>query len=318
MNVELLIGGSQVFMPLVEDGIQWTTERVGSPSILKFSVVKDSIISFLEGDPVRLKVDNQEVFYGFVFEKKRTKDGLIQVTAYDQLRYLKNKDTYVYENKTASELIRMIANDFNLNLGTIESTQYVIPSRVEDNQTLFDIIQTALDMELQNNKEMYCLYDRFGQLTLQNIASMKLDLLINADVAEDFDYSSSIDKQTYNQIKLMYDNDDAGSRDVYITKDTSKINQWGVLQYFEKLQEGENGQAKADALLQLYNKKSRTLKVNNVLGDVRCRAGTMPVVVLDLGDMSLSNYMIVEKAVHEFKNDEHLMTVHLRGGDFIV
>lgn len=318
MNAELLIDGAKLFQPSVEEGITWTTERVGSPSVLKFSVVKDGTIDFHEGDAVRLKVDGQNVFFGFVFEKKRNKNGLIQVTAYDQLRYLKNKDTYVFENKTASQIIQMIAADFNLNLGSIEGTSYVIPSRVESDTSLFDIIQNALDLELMNKGELYCLYDDFGSLTLKNIASRKLNLLINADVAEDFDYSSSIDQGTYNQIKLTYDNEEAGIREVYMAKDSSKINQWGVLQFFETLQKGENGQAKADALLNLYNKKTRSLKVNNIFGDLSCRAGTMPIVNLNLGDVILSNYMVVEKAVHTFNNEQHFMTVHLRGGEFIV
>ena len=319
MNVELLIQhGKTLYQPIVEEGIQWTTERAGSPSILKFTVVKDDVIVFSEGDAVRLKIDGEGVFFGFVFTKKRSKDGNIQVTAYDQLRYFKNKDTYVYENKTASQVIQMIANDFNLNLGTIEQTSFIIPSRVEQNTSLFDIVQNALDLELQNKGELFCLYDKFGSLTLQNIASMKLDLLICEDTAEDFDYSSSIDENTYNQIKLTYDNDQTGAREVYIAKDSSKINQWGVLQFYETLQKGENGQAKADALLKLYNKKTRNLKVDNCLGDIRCRAGTMPVVQLNLGDIVTSNYLIVEKATHTFKNDQNLMSLNLRGGEFVV
>lgn len=318
-GVELLIQhNSQLYQPIVEDGIQWTTERAGSPSILKFTVIKDETIAFQEGDPVRLRVDGENVFYGFVFTKKRNKDHHIEVTAYDQLRYLKNKDTYVYENKTASQIIKMIANDFGLNLGTIEDTKFVIPSRVEDNQSLFDIIQNALDLELQNKKELFCLYDDFGKLTLKNIASMKLDLLIDQDTAENFDYTSSIDQSTYNQIRLCYDNKNTGTREVYIAKSSENINAWGFLQYCETLQEGENGKAKADALLELYNKKTRNLKVDGCFGDLRCRAGTMVPVQLYLGDISVFNYLLVEKAVHTFKNNQHSMSLNLRGGEFVV
>lgn len=319
MNVELLIQhNSKLYQPLVEEEITWTTERAGSPSILKFTVIKDELIAFQEGDPVRMKVDGKNIFFGFVFTKKRNKDHHIEVTAYDQLRYFKNKDTYVYENKTASQLIKMIANDFGLNLGTIEDTKFVIPSRVEDNQSLFDIIQNALDLELQNKGELFCLYDDFGKLTLKNIASMKLDLLIDKDTGEDFDYTSSIDQDTYNQIKLTYDNEDTGEREVYIAKDSANINSWGLLQFHEKLQKGENGKNKADALLRLYNKKTRNFKVNDCFGDLRCRAGTMVVVQLYLGDVSVSNYLLVEKAVHTFNNNQHSMTLNLRGGEFIV
>lgn len=68
---------------------------------------------------------------------------------------------------------------------------------------------------------------------------------------------------------------------------------WGILQYFDTLQKGENGQAKADALLSLYNKKTRNLKITNAIGDNRVRAGSMIVVNLDLGDIKMKNWMLV-------------------------
>ena len=319
MSYELLIQhGSKVYQPIVTGEIQWQTERKGVQGSLTFKVVKDATLNFTEGDAVRLKVDGQKVFYGFVFQKKRDKQGIITVTAYDQLRYLKNKDTYVYSNKTASEVVQMLAKDFNLQCGTLEDTKFKIESRVEDNQTLFDIIQNALDLTLTSKKEMYVLYDDFGKLTLKNIGNMKVGILIDEDTGENFDYTSSIDGETYNKIKLVYENEESGKREIYIAQDGSNINQWGVLQYFEKLQKGENGQSKADALLKLYNSKTRNLKIDNALGDLRCRAGTLVVVQLYLGDISISNYLLVEKVTHTFNNDQHLMSMNLRGGEFVV
>ena len=73
-----------------------------------------------------------------------------------------------------------------------------------------------------------------------------------------------------------------------------------------------------DALLDLYNKKTRSLSINNTFGDVRVRAGSMLPVILDLGDVKVQNMMLVEKCKHDFKNNQHLMTLTLRGGEFIV
>ncbi len=325
MNVELLISdtsGAKAYIPIVKEGIEWSMERRGTPGKLTFSVVKDSIISFEEGAAVRLKVNGTPVFFGFVFTKKRDKDGIISVTAYDQLRYLNNKDTYVYENKTASQLVKMIANDFSLNLGTVQDSGFVIASRVEENTSLFDMIENALDLTLQNNKEMFVLYDDFGKLTLKNISSMYVGkndsyLLIDEETGENFEYTSSIDSDTYNKIKLTFDNEDTGKREVYIAKDSSHINEWGVLQYFDTLSEGENGQAKADALLKLYNAKKRNLRITNAVGDVRVRAGSMVAVKLYLGDVKVSNFMLVEKVKHTFNLDEHFMDLTLRGGEFV-
>lgn len=325
MNVELLISdptGSKAYIPVTEEGIEWTTERRSTPGKLTFKVVKDSIINFSEGAAVRLKIDGKGVFFGFVFSKKRDKDQIITVTAYDQLRYLNNKDTYVYENKTTADLIRMIAADFSLNVGTIEDTPFMIASRVEDNTSLFDMIENALDLELQNNGNMFIMYDDFGKLTLKFLGNMYVGepgayLMIDEETGENFEYTSSIDSDTYNRIKLTYDNEETGKREVYIAQDSSKMNEWGVLQYFDTLSKGENGQAKADALLQLYNKKTRNLKITNALGDTRVRAGSMVVINLDLGDMQLKNFMLVEKVTHKFNLDEHFMDLTLRGGEFV-
>lgn len=318
VDVELLIQHeNQIYEPVVEEGITWSTERKNAPGQLTFKVVKDDIINFTEGDAVRMKVNGTGVFYGFVFKKKRDKSNIITVTAYDQLRYLKNKDTYVYTNKTASEFISMIAADFQMNVGTIEDTQFKIASRVESNTSLFDMIGNALDLTLQNMKYMYVLYDDFGKLTLKGLDEMRLNLLIDEETGENFDYESSIDSNTYNRVKLTFDNDNTGTREVYIAQSGENINQWGVLQYYNTLKEGENGQAKADALLELYNTKTRTLSIKDALGDVRVRAGSMLVVMLNLGDINVKNLMLVEKCRHEFKESQHLMTLTLRGGEFV-
>jgi hypothetical protein len=316
--IELLIqNGSKVYQPVVEDEIHWDTERKGQPGKLTFSVVKDSLINFQEGNAVSFKADGQKVFYGFVFKKERDKGNTIQVTAYDQLRYFKNKDTYVYSNKSADELIQMIADDFNLRVGSLEQTGFKIASRVEDNKSLFDIVQNALDLTLQGKKKLYVLYDDFGRLALKNIESMKLNLLIDNETAQNFSYTSTIDGETYNKIKLSFENEKTGKRDIYISQDSANINAWGVLQYFETIDEKVNGKAKADALLSLYNRKTRNLTISDAFGDVRVRAGCSLPIKLNLGDVNVQNFMVVEKVQHTFKKDEHSMNLTLRGGEFI-
>lgn len=326
MNVELIVAnesGKKFYQPAVQEGIEWTTERKDTPGKLTFKVLKDDILDFSEGSAVRMKVDGDKIFYGFVFKQQRSKDQIITVTAYDQMRYLKNEDTIVYKKKTAKQFVKMIAEDYSLKTGTLEDTGYTIASRVEENTSLFEMISNALDLTLTNTGKMFVLYDDFGKLTLKSLSSMYVGdkksgyLMIDEETGQNFDYTSSIDDDTYNKIKLTYDNDDTGKREVYIAKDSSNINKWGVLQYFDTLSEGENGQAKVNALLKLYNKKTRKLTIKNAIGDNRVRAGSMVVVNLDLGDMTLKNWMLVEKCTHTYKESEHWMDLTLRGGEFI-
>ncbi len=315
--IELLIqNGNRVYQPPVEDGITWETERKGQPGKLTFSVVNDGKLSFQEGNPVSLKFDGVKVFYGFIFKKERDKGNIIKVVAYDQLRYFKNKDTYVYSNKTANELIEMIAKDFNLNIGTLEKTSFKIASRIEDNKSLFDIVQNALDLTLQSKNKMYVLFDDFGKLTLKDVESMKINLMIDDEAGENFKYTSTIDGETYNKVKLSYENEETGKREIYISQDSTNMNNWGVLQYFETIDDKVNGKAKADALLKLYNRKTRNLTISNVFGDVKIRAGCSIPIMLNLGDVNVQNFMMVEKVTHTFKEDEHMMNLTLRGGGF--
>ena len=73
MEVELLIGnetGTKAYLPAVEEGIEWLTERRGVPGKLTFKLLKDDTLDFSEGSAVRLKVDGDNIFYGFVFRQK--------------------------------------------------------------------------------------------------------------------------------------------------------------------------------------------------------------------------------------------------------
>lgn len=312
--VELLIqNGEIVYQPVIEGEIIWETERKGTPGKLTFNVLNDGIINFQEGNRVTFAYNGEKIFYGFVFNKSRDKSHIIKVVAYDQLRYFKNKETFVYKNKTAGGLLKKICNEFRLKWGNVEDTQYVIASRVEDNTTLFDIMQNALDLTLQNKGKMYVLYDDFGNLALRDVESLKLDLIINEETAQDFDYKSSIDGETYNKIKLSYENKETGKREIYIAKDGTNINKWGVLQYFDTIDEKTNGKAKADALLKLYNDKTRNLSIKDAFGDVRVRGGSSVIVCLNLGDINVRNYMLVEKVKHTFSSNLHTMDLTLRG-----
>lgn len=308
----------KLFRPVASGSVSWSLERQGVPGKLTFSILRDGAALFSEGDRVCLHCNGAGIFYGFIFERKTGKDRVISVTAYDQLRYLKNKDTYQYENKTATEVIRMIAADFNLSVGELADTGFVIGARADPDKTLFDIILNALTLTINATKQMYVLYDSYGKLTLKNIGDMKLDLLIADGTAEDFDYSTSIDGETYNQVKVSIDNEETGKRDVYIAKHSENINAWGVLQYYHKGEKGDDGQSLADTMLAKYNHKTKKLSIKNALGDIRVRPGCLMPVVLDLGDMKLSNYLLVEKAVHSFDRALHTMDLTLRGCDFIV
>lgn len=317
-TVKLFIAsGTTMYEPVIIGKPVWTTTRKGEAGKLEFTVLKDSTIRFEEGDVVKFSVDGTDLFYGYVFNKGSSKSKQIDVVAYDQMRYLKNKDTYIYSNKTASQFLRMVAADYGLKTGTIEDTRFVIPDRVEENSTLLDMIQTALEITLSNSRIMYVLYDQAGKLTLRSLNNMRVGALMDADTIEDYDYSTSIDKETYNRVKLVQEDKETGNRNIYIAEDRAgNMKKWGTLQLFETVNEETNVQYRAEMMLALYNAKSRSLIIKNQLGDLRIRAGSLPIVKLQLEDMTIDGYMLVEKCRHIFGHGEHFMDLTLKGGEF--
>lgn len=307
----------RIFECAVQEGVQWETHCKGSPGKLTFNIIKDEMLGFYEGDAVRFDYDGHKIFFGFVFTKKRSNNRIISVTCYDQLRYFKNKDTYVYVNKTAAQVLQMIAEDFRLKTGIVANTKHVIASRVEDNQELFTIMDNALSETTLHTGDLYVLYDDYGELNLRDIKMLKSNLLIDEESGETFEYTTSIDENTYNKIKLVRENKKTGKREIYIAQDSSKINEWGVLQMTDKLDENENGKAKADGMLALYNRKSRKLHINKVFGDPTVRGGTTLGVQMYLGDLTVANFMLVETVKHTFKESDHRMDLKLIGGDFV-
>lgn len=321
-GVELTIqnNANQMQNPVLEGDVVWETQRSGAPASLKFTVVKDDTLSFHEGNPVSFRFNGQNVFYGYVFTKSRSDDLLIDVTCYDQTRYFKNKDTISYENKTYAELVKMLAADYSLTVGTLTDTKYKIPQRIEEG-TIFDIFGNASDLTIINTGRVYNLFDDFGKLTLKAYADMFLPIYIDESTAQDYSYTSSIDSDVYNRIKLAYDNGDTGEREVHVLNDTTSQAKWGVLQYYAKLDSALSTadlQVKAKVLLQYYNVIRRELTMKKVFGDVRARAGASVAVGMGLGDINIRNYMCIEKAKHTFSHGLHTMDLYLSGvrGEF--
>ena len=150
VRYELLIMHDRKDMLLLDpqDGVTLDRSPDLAPAKLSFKVFKDDKLDIQEGDLVNLKVNGELVFVGYIFEKKRSKDNFIEVTAYDQCKYLKSEGYYVFDGKkTASELIKALAEDLAIKVGDITPTTYKI-GYIYDGKTYQDII---LDMLKQTS-----------------------------------------------------------------------------------------------------------------------------------------------------------------------
>lgn len=299
-------------------GITWKTNRIGSPGSLDFTLIKGAIyqdVSFKvkNGDIVRFRYNDQNVFYGYVFSIDGGRDESVRIKCYDQIRYLLNKDTYVFAKVTAADIIQRIADDFNLKTGQITGTSYVIPTMVEDNQTLLDIIDKALVYTLQNTGVNFVLYDEFGALTLLNVEELLVDFIIGDNsLMTNYVIKSSIDQDTFNKVKLYKDNKNTGKRDVYIAQDSANMRAWGTLQLTQSVDEDKNDaqiNALLNSLITIKNRESKSLQVE-AIGDVRVRAGCY--VPITISEYDISQPFLVDTATHRFDGDDYMMTLELK------
>ena len=272
-------------------------------SKLTFDVVIDKVAKISNGSSIRFKYNDTGMFFGYVFKKQRKDEETISITAYDQLRYLKAKDTMALSGLNIAGIIRKIANAYGLEIGYLEKSN-ILPDRLEDNKTFLDMIYNAISENLKISGDKYCFYDNFGKLELQDIYNMRTNIVIgDKSNCTGYDFTQSIDDDTYNQIKLSCDNKETKKREVYVAKDTSKIAKWGLLQYYEKVNNNMNYSQivdKANTLLKAKNREKLELKLDSI-GIETIKAGSGVFIKLDkINDVNINNYFIADKVTHTF------------------
>lgn len=288
------------------------------PNKCSFEIIKKDELAFWEGANISIVVDDNKLFKGVVFSKQRKKDvDLITVTAYGYARYLKNKDTYVFEGKTSDQVFSKICNDFVIPYRIVDRSSFICAPRPYNAKPLYEMIKTSLHDTLIHTGQWFIIRDNFGVLEHVNIKSLVSPYVIgDSSGLMDFNYETSIDNDVYNQVKLYRDNKETGKRDIFIVNDTinggQKLKEWGILQLYEAVDENLNSkqiEQKAIGMLKLYNDTKRTLKLETI-GIPSISAGSIfACKIEDLGDMSLNNYLLVNSCTHKITNSVHTMTL---------
>lgn len=302
----------------IVEGLTWKTSRIGKAGSVSFTLIKGSPFqskdfTYKNGDGVSISMNNFKMFYGYIFTVDEGRDEAVKITAYDQIRYLMNTDTYVLSGVTASDVLKRIAKDFTLKLGTVADTGYKIPKLSEDSQKLLDIICKAITLTFSHTGRDYCLYDDFGSLCLKNVDDNQIDLIIgDGSLMYDYNVKTSIDSNTYNQIKLFKDNEKTGMREIYKAYDSVNIKRWGLLQLYQGVDEKANTAQISEllnTLSKIHNRETKSLKVD-AIGDIRVRAGMR--VNIRIAEYGVDQALLVDECTHSFDGSDHTMSLDLR------
>lgn len=316
----LIQGNDRIYKPLIADDVHVIWERTGAPGKMTFSFADIDGMDISEGNAVAFRYRQKKVFFGYIFTLERDSDReKVSVTCYDQLRYFKNKDNFVYHAKYSDMLKNNICKKYGFRMGTIEDTGYCIPTRLEDG-SLFDICEDAASFTLLNNGKRFILFDDFGGICLRSMENMLLPILLDRDTTGKWTLKSTIDSDVANRIVLKKDNNETGVRELTIVNDGETQKKWGILVLEEDADENSTAseiQSKAKSLLKYYNRLNKTFRAEQCIGDVRVRGGSLLPAYFDIGNgMKIQNLMIVNKVEHTFSETVHTMDLHLFGGDF--
>jgi hypothetical protein len=300
------------------DEITWKTSRIGKPSSLDVKLIRNGLYQakdfvYYNGNVIRIKVDDEKFFWGRVFVIEDGKDEVVQLRAYDQLRYLNEADTYVKKNIRADQVIRDQCAAVGLNIGTLANTEYVIPKVLEDGQKRLDICFRSLDNTMIARGRLYVLYDDYGSVELRDVNDMVLDLYLGDEsLVYDFRIKRSIDEDTYNRIKIVQDNKATGKRDAYVLQDSANIARWGRLQYYQKVDDKLNAaqiQAMMERFMELNNREKESFTLD-ALGFVGMRAGVK--VQVAIRERNINKFFLAEECTHRISGQSHTMKLEMK------
>lgn len=305
----------------IVDTAEYTSTLNNGASVLKFECAFSQDIKYDMGDTVRLVVDDNVLFFGYLFDS--TVSGQkIKFTCYDQLVYLAAKNSFMLKNQPLTQSINDISylysDGLRVRLGNIENTELNLKAKNVDDKSGLDVAYELIDENRLANGYWYALYDYNGALNLTDIVNMRLPIAIGDNsLGHDYEYSISIKNDTYNYIKSAKDDKASGTRNIFIAQDSKSIQKWGKLVYYNKINAELNDtqiSQQSNMILLLKNRPTQQLRVNS-LGDIRVRGGSG--VKVEISDININFWAVVTKVVHKFKGNEHTMSLDLDWGGAI-
>ena len=262
-----------------------------------------------EGDTITFKYNGDVRFVGIIFAFDLSSDGSLNVTCYDSNVYLtKSKDSRLFVNKKASDIVRMIAKDFEIPTETIADTGYVIPYLRLSKQSLYDMILKALTITQKQTGKRFFIGNKNGKLTLTEGASNTRYLFSDSNNLLSAQYSRSIE-DTKTQAKVI--GGPKGKQSIVVVKGEEKRRKYGVLQTIEELDEKASPsqvKQRANQLLIEESEVSEQLSIE-ALGVIEVKSGT-PVYVKNEMTSTNGAYYVTSYS-HDFKGGLHTMSLEL-------
>lgn len=312
----IIIKGEQGYdvTQLVET-IKWKGRKGSSARTLTATLIDDdgykharSGIDVEKGHQCLFNYNGKELFRGIIMTQTQTNRKKLQFTAYDNGIYLaNNKDTFTYENKTASDVFRDCCTRFGLPMGEVAKCSYKIPELTKSKTTAFDAIADALSLDFDATGIRHYVASDKGKLSLltrrENIMQWVIEVGQNITT---YSYTRSIE-DIKTRVKMV----SKEGTTVAEKKNAALEEKIGVFQEIDQPDESLTTAQVNDLIASILEEKStpeRTLNVEAVgIAEVISGIGVY-IIIPELG---LSRTFYVDEDTHTFKDNMHTMTLKL-------
>lgn len=323
---------------------------------LSFKLVhQDCQKLFTNGCRVRLYLDDRCWFCGFIFIRQFGGKNDMRVVAFDFLRYFKSPLSYMKNQlKTqdgkmglyASDIFRKICKDLAIPCEVITNSSISVPPQNYDMKTGFNIMDFAITQTLinspVNNRQYFTYYHETnlpedegitdltqtelfktgGTVEFQLRNNLTVDVPITDRLLINYNYESSIDKQSYNEIILYKDQKTylskkgktlkkgkkTGTRIVRTASNDLLKGKWGYLPYYHRCPDSYTEaqmQNVANQLKDILGRETESIRLS-CYGIIGLRAGQLVgVAIEDIGGTTIGY-----KKTDEKTGEEQLLPVY--------
>ena len=315
MSLIILKGEQGYDVTQLVEQVKWKGRKGSSSRTLAVTLIDDdgykharSGIDVEQGHQCIFSYDGVELFRGIIMSQTQSNQKKLQFTAYDNGIYLaNNKDTFCYENKTASDVFRDCCTRFGLPMGEVASCSYKIPELTKSKTTAFDAIADALSLDFDATGIRHYVASSKGKLSLltrrQNILQWVIEVGQNIT---SYSYSRSIE-DIKTRVKMV-------SKEGTTVAEKSNAELEKKIGIFQEIDQPDESLTTAqvndliESIMEEKGTPERTLTVE-AMGIAEVISGIGVYIIIP--ELEISRTFYVDEDTHTFEDNKHTMSLKL-------
>lgn len=315
MSLIILKGEQGYDVTQLVEQVKWKGRKGSSSRTLAVTLIDNdgykharSGIDVEQGHQCIFSYDGVELFRGIIMSQTQSNQKKLQFTAYDNGIYLaNNKDTFCYENKTASDVFRDCCTRFGLPMGEVASCSYKIPELTKSKTTAFDAIADALSLDFDATGIRHYVASSKGKLSLltrrENILQWVIEVGQNIT---SYSYSRSIE-DIKTRVKMV-------SKEGTTVAEKSNAELEKKIGIFQEIDQPDESLTTAqvndliESIMEEKGTPERTLTVE-AMGIAEVISGIGVYIIIP--ELEISRTFYVDEDTHTFEDNKHTMSLKL-------